>query len=417
MSEFYLHKIEEYYFKTYKNTIVFDLDKVKRQYRYYQGVLKKYPKHLKIIGKDNVDFWNYSLYCWGFPVEDVIISTDLRTYRMPFYYFKNVSQLKIDEKVKSVHIVNNLGLVTLKDISIPFSINKFENSCEILKNNLKTLTIYNKDDSIVINLDEKLFNTEINILIKNNGDFLSVKTANNNIEIEYNVYLKDNKLTYDKKYNKYEINAYEYNFEELNFIELNKLYKNICLTGKYSQVKKVILNKEDISYLTSNFFSTLTDIEIIEENDMLLFPKKINISLANKNEYIDKIESINNNLLLKIHNKNNNNNKYIIINNNLSVIYINNNLERILIDKNTNYFKYKDNILTIPFSLFNDIESSLILKDLIINCKYINSIKVIVNNKYYLIDLKKYYNSNLNKSDQHKEYKRNLLNKKTLRKR
>lgn len=415
MSNLYLHKKKKLEFHTFKDTIILDLDNLKDNYDYEPTLLKKHPKHLKIVGKDQVDFWNYSLQFWNFPVEDITICTDLCTYCSPFYCFYNAREIIIEENVKMVTIENNIGVPKIENITIPFTINEFKNEIkQYIKNNLKSLTIYNKEDSIVIDLDKNLLGKDVKIKVVKNGECLNIKTTNDYNDIEYNVYLKDNKLAYDKKYNKYEITPTDVNIEGLNLIELRKKYNEITFKEELF-VKRIIMSKSDMKYLTQNIFRLVNEIEIKDENDMSLFPRNVHIELNKKElEYIGEIEVINDSYIIKVYNSSTN--KYVIINDDLSVFYLNN-IERIIVDYDKNNFKCVDNVLTIPDKILRNSRKSKLLNEMIKSCRYIDDVKVSLNGKIYSVNLTKVYKNEINTSSEFKQYKKAMVRAKTHRKR
>jgi len=418
MSKLYLHKKLKYIFHTFKDTIIIDLDKIKDSYEYEKNILKKHPKHLIITGKEHKDFYN--LHFWHLPVEDITINCDINTYAKPFYGFYNATKMKIEEDVKQVNMIKNLGIYSIRNISIPFTINNFKNNCNTIKNNLNLLCVYNKDDKRVIYFDKNFKEDKIKIEANKVNDHLIIKTTNDKNNIEYDVYLKDNKLMLDKKYNKYEINANDYDsdIKELNIIDLKKKYNEISFKGHFYYIRKVILNKDDIHYLASDLFRYLNDIEIIEENDMSLLPRKTHLTLNKDiNEYIEEIEILKDNLLIKTNNSIRDA-KYIIISNDLAAINIEkDDIERIVIDYDRNNFQYEDNVLTIPDKIFRASKKSKILNELIKKCKYIDDVKVILNGKKYFIDLKKVFNDEVNVSSKIKQYKVEMYKAKIHRKR
>jgi len=375
MSNLYLHKVKKFIFSTIKDTIILDLDKVYYGNEYEKNFLKKHPKHLKIVSSDLVDFWKYDFHFWSFPVEDISICTNLITYARPFCGFYNATNLKVEENVKKVRMIDTLRLSEIQTITIPFTINDFKNNCSTIKNKLKTLIIYNNKDSLAIDLDKNFYGNEIIVEAYNTGDCLNIKTSSNDNIIEYNVYLKDDKLEFTKKYLKYQINASEYDSdtEELNIIKLKDKYNEISFKEYFYYIKKVILSKDDYKFLDVINKNNLKELIIKDENDMSLFPKTITIN-SDKGRF-KEIEVFDNRIYVNIE-KEDKTNRYILINDDLTYIdFETEKLNKVYLDFDAKNFKLKEEDglynLTIPFYKNFNLKDSKILEFLVNNSKYI----------------------------------------------
>lgn len=356
-------------FVTHKKNLSLNIGKLNDNYRYKDNLFNKKPKILKLISKKNNLFDdsknNSKLFLFDFPVEKVII--DMKKFKTVYNRLENfydTKYLELTSNVKSVEIINNIGLSDIKDIKIPYTISNFENKY-IENNNISSLTIFNNTDNLILDLNECLNNnSKMNIIALNNDDKLNINITSNNFDIEYDVYLKDGKLTYDKKYNKFEINANEDRREELNIIELKNLYNEIDFKGKFYNVEKVILNKSSINYLEKDMFNfcQLKEIIIKDDNEMSLLPRTVDIKVdINNYEQFNTIEVLDNKLLVSININSITPKKYIIVDQNLNVINLGKYIKTVILDYNTNNFKYENNILTIPFNMnFNTIDSKII---------------------------------------------------------
>ena len=396
MKNTYVLKYTKEKFTTTKNNILVNSDEYwnilfgfpKYRYIYFEQNKhkKKIPKELIIEG-DKMKFFPPRLFFVDFPVEKITINC---SFGNDSPHFKNSYYTKIIELTNNANrtiIKEDLGIDGIEKIIIPYAIS----SCKFFKTNSNFLIIKYDEIDHVIELDECLFNKEKDICIIKNEDKLNIRITRDNIDIEYNVCLENNELKSIKKYNKYEISLNKNYIEELNIIDLKKKYNEIFFKDKCFHIKKLVLSKNDLEYLLKVGYEYLDEIEIIDDNNMSLFPRTLSIKLDEKQcEYIRKLELLDNNLLIKTYNLNYKN-RYFIINKDLSLINIDNArlgigepiINKVILDYDTEKFLYKDKELTIPFNeKIKNITNSYILNYFVKNAE---NIVVRKNNKEYKI--------------------------------
>jgi len=368
MSIFYLHKKNSSEFTTIKDTIEADLHNLNsypfyNQYTYKKNLFNKFPKTLLITGEE-IDGY---VHCFfeDFPVEKVIIGTNFHTHSRIFDNFYNARELEVMDGVEKLEIYNYSGLKYIRNLTIPFSIN----SCEIygIRNScyLRTITIKYKEHEYIIELDNELKFRDLDILVFKNDDVLSINLINKFNNIKYIAFIKEERIKVIKKYNKFEI--LPNNEKVLDLIKLKKEYCENLKADLLLEKEKVILTKKDYVFLKHLNLNILKEIEIKDDNDMSLMPKKVNIKV--NDGVFEAIEVINNKVLILIKN-NDDSYKYVFINENLNYIeFDKKRIDKLFLNFDSNKFNVcvKDNryTLELPFDIKIDSGKSRIINKLI----------------------------------------------------
>ena len=390
MKEIYILN-DKKYFTTTKNKILVNpdifLDNFEllvlgfRKIHFKKNIYNKTPKELIIRGNRFISFPS-RLFLSDFPIEKIIIDSEFSNEREHFIDFNNAKVIELTNNANGTRLKEDIGIEGLEKIIIPFDIT----NCKFLRTNSKYIVVKKEETDHVIELDETLKNSNKDIYINKDKDNLIIKIISDNIDMEYKVYLENNELKSSKKYNKYEIDLNKNYIEELNIIELIDKYNVPIFINTCMHIKKITIDKNNLEYLLNSLFYYCDELEILDENEMSLFPRNINIKFNYKrNEYIKEKELINNTLFIKT------NEKYIIVTQDLHLIEIKHEPKSIILDFDNNKFKYENNILTIPFNKESKIIHSKILIDLI---NKFETITILKNNKIYQFDTKKIFEVN-----------------------
>lgn len=353
MSKLYLHEKNLHLFTTTKDTIIADLDELDGKYCYKRNIMKKNPSELIITGAYSDDFTNASIS--NLPVKKVTFNIKkIDSHATHLNSFSNCTILNITNKCEYVDIICSYGLEKLEHIILPFNI-KFFRDEKYFNNKINNITIYNKKERVKIDLENNFINKETIIETIKKEDKLIINISSKEITIEYTVYKENNKLFYNKKILNKKINT---NCKELNLLELNKLY-DYNLDFKKIECERLILSKEELKLISKNLIekNKLKEIEILDNNEMLLIPKKISIK-TNINEYIEGIEEYGNDkgiFFILIRNHITNTKRYIIINKKLEVVEIPICINELVFDCDVNNFNYDENLkrLTLPVTFDN----------------------------------------------------------------
>lgn len=392
MSKLYLHKISDGKFKTIKDTIIADISKIRNDFRpkyyiYIDNIFHKNPK--TFILKGGLSYSNIKFM--HFPVERVLIDSDIHTHRLSMHSFTNAKELELSKNVKYVEISNSFGLRNIVNITIPFNIEIFENN--YVYNNLKTITIKNNAEKIVLEIDDIFDDVTKDILISNTDNNLKVSITSKYSSVYYDVYFKDNKFEYTKNYKRYEVKPDE--DKTLDLIKLKQEYNCKLIPNSKLEKEKVILTKDDYKFLEVIDINLLKELIIKDENEMTLFPRTIEIK--ENNGLFKEIKVFDNKLLINLETKDKNN-RYVLINEDLTYIDLDkkdlNIINKVIFDFDANAFKIKEDnegsVITIPFNKDFDLNSLKILNHIAFCAK-----EVYVKNKENEIKIRKLFPRNL----------------------
>lgn len=181
------------------------------------------------------------------------------------------------------------------------------------------------------------------------------------------------------------------NCKELNLIELKKSFKSDIEFNELN-CEKIILEKEDLNIISRYKINekNLKELEIYDNNEMLLMPKKISIS-TNGNEIINKIEKFSNvNYLyfVEIFDKVTWKRKYLIINNKIAIFEMPNRfINELYFDCDVKDFSYNKELkkLVLPIIKGVRINGLKILNNFILE----NFTKIYLKKNNEIIELKK----------------------------
>ena len=363
MNELYLHKYKKDYLKTTKDTIIADLDKINKNYIYEESKRKKEPECLIITGQKNESFPYYTKIV-GLPVKKVIIDCNIHDHSLPLCAFDNVKELEITDNVKNIEIYNNYGLKDLENITIPFTIESFDNNF-ISVNYLKTITIKYKELTHIIELDDVFKEKNIDISITNFNNTLNINIDSKYSNVNYKVFIDNDKLVSTKKYSRYEIIPKITD----NVIDLIELRKNIDANFTYSRMlncETLIVSKKDYKFISDVNFNKekIKEIIIKDDNEMSLLPRTVKIDL--KKRIIKNIELFNEKLVMKLKNEDKTD-RFMLINDDLSYIEFDREhlaiIQKVYLDLNETKFNFikEDGYYNITIPIKDNIRNSNII--------------------------------------------------------
>ena len=368
MSKYYIDKNKKGIIKTTKTTLIANIDKLDGDYEYKKGLSKKTPKELIIRGKQHDDFTYYTNLI-KIPIKKVIIDCNIHSHNQSLKGFFNTKELEITNNAKRIEIYNNYGLINIKNLTIPFNINMFDNNY-ILNNKINTITIKYQDREEIIELDDVFFNERIDMSISNTNNILNIYIESKYSKVNYKVYIENNEIKYDKNYIKYEILPSD--DKVLDLIELRRIYNCEFTSNKVLTNETIIISKKDYSFLKNAFFKTdkLMSIIIKDDNEMSLLPRTININFDK--DRLKNVEIYNNKLMLNLETEDEND-KFILINEDLSYIKFARDyllsIKKVYIDFNTTKFSLTkldgEYSISIPVNTNYNTKNSEIITNII----------------------------------------------------
>ncbi len=360
--------------KNEKNIKVLLIDDVYLNGTYDYNDYKEQLKNLKTISIE--DYGTNKVVLKNFPVENLKFSSFFQYENFRFINFYNVKELEIPEY--TFYIQNLLDdLTSLEKLTIPYT---SLNAIHTLNNNVKTLIINNR-----CSFKDLKFNVENkNVEVYPNDDYDKYTYSNlhiydDNSSITYSIYGYDCRIV-EIEY------VYYNNFETFDLSNLIDEYDDIDEKDlDIGNCKKITCKKSDLEKLKGKIklFSYVDEIEIVDNDEMLLQPKKVNFK-KNEDEDIDIIDIIDNeNIIVTLKNKFNNKIRKILIKdfniidfNNDEILYFsdcqkismeidNTRVKKFILDSyniNGNYISFEDKLKNhIPD--FTNLEELVIKKD------------------------------------------------------
>ena len=364
--------------KNEKNIKVLLIDDVYLNGTYDYNDYKEQLKNLKTISI--VNDGSNQVVLKNFPVENLRFPYSFQYKNFRFINFYNIKELEIPKYTFSIQNLLD-DLTSLEKLTIPYT---SLDAIHTLNNNVKTLIINNRYGfkDLKFNVENK--NVEV---YPDDDDYDKYSYSNlhiydDNSSITYSIYGYGSRIV--------EIEYVYYNNFEI--FDLSNLIDEYNVEEKHLDIgncKKITCKKSDLEKLKGKIklFSYVDEIEIVDNDEMLLQPKKVNFK-RNEDEDIDIIDIIDNeNIIVTLKNKFNNKTRKILIKdfniidfNNDEVLYFsdcqkismemdNTRVKKFILDSyniNGNYISFED-MLKNHINDFTNLEEIVIKKGFNIN--------------------------------------------------